>query len=37
LSHIFSSFCSGYFRGGVLQTICLDCPRTMILLISASK
>jgi hypothetical protein len=37
LSHISSPFCSGYFWDGVLQTICLVCLRTAILLISASQ
>jgi hypothetical protein len=37
LSHTSSSFCSGYFRDGVLQTICLGWPQTTILLISASQ
>jgi hypothetical protein len=35
--HTCSPFCSGYFGGGVLQTICPGCPRTVILLISASQ
>jgi hypothetical protein len=35
LRHIFSPFCCGYFGDGVLWTICLGWPGTMILLISA--
>jgi hypothetical protein len=37
MSHPSSPFCSGYFGdGGVSQTIYLDWPQTIILLISAS-
>jgi hypothetical protein len=37
LSHASSTFCSGYFGDRVSHTICLDCPRTMSLLISTSQ
>jgi hypothetical protein len=37
VSCISSPFCSDYFGGGVLQTICPDWPQIMILLISASQ
>jgi hypothetical protein len=37
LSHISSSFCSDYFGDGVSQTVCLGCPPTTILPISACQ
>jgi hypothetical protein len=37
LSHTSSPFCSGYFGDGVSPTICLGCPWTLILPISASQ
>jgi hypothetical protein len=36
-SHTSSPFCSGYFGNGILGTICLSCPWTVSLLISASQ
>jgi hypothetical protein len=37
LSHFCSPFCSGYFRDGVSQTLCVDWPWSVILLISATQ
>jgi hypothetical protein len=37
LGYTSSPFSSGYFGAGVSQTICLDLPQTMILLILTSQ
>jgi hypothetical protein len=37
LGHNSSPFWTGYFGSGVSQTICLGCPQTLILPISASE